>query len=445
MDLQISNVLDEQLKIVYRQLPGIILLPGTTAILLAIIFWSEISHTRVISWLGIALLFTGGTASSLYCLYKRIPYSQKSSDYWRRRFNLLAILSGLGWSSSIFFLYTPDNLALQLVLLLFLYFAIALVAIRMTVYQPAFVYLAAPILLAIVIRLLIDFDHLHGLLAITTLFYGITLYIFYYFAHRDFIRYIQLGAEKDALASELQRRSDESEASNLAKSRFLAAASHDLRQPIVAQELLITALQGHMGNDQYSDIFRKLKDNTQALHALFNELVEVSRLDTGNIQPVIDYTELEDLLQELDEQFQPLAREKHLELDLQASIEAVMSDRHLLKRILVNLVSNAIKYTPAGSVQVYQQQVGEQVHIVVEDTGIGIEPEDREAIFHEFYRSSHASHHSDGFGLGLSIVQRLSSLLGHELQLFSEPGKGSKFILVTQSVPEFENDAEITE
>ncbi len=438
MDLQPNSVINEQLKIVYRQLPGIILLPGTTAILLAIIFWGEISTTRIIGWLSIALLFTGGTAGILYYLYKRTPFTDCSTAFWCNWFNTLAILSGISWSSSIFFLYTEDNLVLQLVLLLFLYLAIALVAITMTAYQPAFVWLAAPILLAIIIRLLADFDRLHALLALTTVFYGITLYAFYYFAHRDFISHIQLGYEKNKLANELQQRSIEAENSNLAKSRFLAAASHDLRQPLVAQELLISALKAHVGEDRFSDIFRNLKNNIEALHALFNELVEVSRLDTGNIRPQIDYTELDDLLKELDEQFQPQAREKNIQLEIRTDVEAVMSDRHLLKRILVNLISNAIKYTPQGSVTVYQQVIDDKIHIIVEDTGIGIKPSEQAAVFHEFYRSHNASSYSDGFGLGLAIVQRLSSLLDHDLQLFSEEGSGTRFVLVTDSVPELD-------
>ncbi len=432
-----QEIIQEQLAIAYRQLPGIIILPGITAILLSVFFWGHLPSNNILLWLSIALLFTGGTGFILLILYRQSGLEKFSNEYWQRWFNFLALLSGLGWSSSVYFLYHPDDLIYQLILLLFLFFAIALVAIRMNTYRPAFVLLAAPILITTIFRLLLDFDFVHALLAITTLFYGITLYAFYQASHRGFISYLRMGLENRRLAEAMQKRTAVAEDENRSKSRFLAAASHDLRQPLVAQELLVSALKGHIGEENYPEIFDNLKCNIESLHALFNELVEVSRLDTGNIEPSIDYTDLQELFDELKQQFEPLANRKQLDLYIQPDPQAVMSDHHLLKRILVNLLSNAIKYTESGQVKLYQEKTDTGFMLIVEDTGIGIDSTDHQQIFHEFYRAAGGSKMGEGFGLGLAIVKRLAKLLDHKLSLQSEPGKGTRISLSMTAVPDY--------
>ena len=435
-----NSVLKEQLKLVYSQLPGIIILPAITAALLSTIFWHQQPNIQVILWLVIALSFTSGVGLLLLFFHKRHALNHYSLNTWKNAINLLALFSGLGWCSSVFFLYTPGNIVLQLVLLLFLYFSTALVAITMTAYQPAFVLLATPIFSALTLRLLMDFDKLHSFLAVSTLFYAITLYIFYKTSHNEFINYIQISFEKNRLAQALQLRTEQAEKANQAKSQFLAAASHDLKQPIIAQESLISALRSYIGEDKHAEIFLHLKENTEALHELFNELIEVSRIDTGNINYTIDYTDMEEMFKELESQFQPLAQDKNITLSFEGSAEPVMSDYHLLKRILVNLISNAIKYTPEGSVKIYQQLQGKKIKLVIEDSGVGISEQNQKNIFHEFFRASNASLYSEGFGLGLAIVKRLSLLLEHEIKVESEPDKGSKFIIIVDAIPELNTE-----
>lgn len=432
-----NDVLNEQIKLIYRYLPVVIMLPSLTAILLSGFFWGHIPDSQVISWLSIALLLSGGTGCILLLLYRHLSSRITSAIFWSRGYNLLSIFSGIAWGSSVYFLYTPDDLVLQLVLLLFLYFSIALVAISMNVYWPAFVFLATPVLLAILSRLLLDPSRMHLLLSIATLFYGITLFIFYFYTHRHFLRYMRISFEKNKLADALQIRTEEAENENQAKSRFLAAASHDLRQPIVAQELLLSALIGNIGEDKYPEIFKNFKDNIVALHALFNELVEVSRLDTGNVSFEIDYTDMEELFDEMNNQFAPQAEAKNLQISFMNSPQAIMSDRHLFKRILTNLISNAVKYTVAGEVKIYQQHQGNKILTIVEDSGVGIPEPDQDLIFDEFYRANNAGTYSDGFGLGLAIVKRLSGLLGHQLVLESEVNKGTRITITADAVPDF--------
>lgn len=440
-----NDVLNEQIKLIYRYLPAVIILPSLTALLLSGFFWGHIASSQIIIWLTLALALSGGTGCVLLILYRRLRHKITSTTFWSRGYNLLGILSGIAWGSSVYFLYTPEDAVLQLVLLLFLYFSIALVAISMNVYWPAFVFLATPVLLAIIIRFLLDPSRLHYLLTLATLFYGVTLFIFYFFTHRHFLRYMRISFEKNRLAEALQIRSDEAENENRAKSRFLAAASHDLRQPIVAQELLLTALIGNIGEEKYPEIFRNFKENIQALHALFNELVEVSRLDTGNVSFEIDYTDMEELFDEMQNQFSHQAASKNLQLTLMQQPEAIMSDSHLFKRILSNLISNAIKYTPTGDVKVYQQQQGNKILTIVEDSGVGIPEADQELIFDEFYRANNAGTYSDGFGLGLAIVKRLTGLLGHELKLESKLNKGTRITVIADAVPDYSDSSNIYE
>jgi CheY-like chemotaxis protein/anti-sigma regulatory factor (Ser/Thr protein kinase) len=244
-------------------------------------------------------------------------------------------------------------------------------------------------------------------------------------------------ARIEELITGLRAQKDRAEAADRAKSVFLAAASHDLRQPIHAMGLFLTALRSMaqapaVPAEEITDICRRMQASLDSLGQLLNMLLDVSRLDANAVQIVREPTDLAAVLHELGQAFQPLVREKGLQLRVAPTDLWVHTDPTVLRRILTNLLSNAVRYTPRGRVLLGCRRRGSEVEIQVWDSGIGIAPEQREAIFEEFYQigQSTAQHHeAHGLGLGLPIVKRSAHLLQAPLDLCSEPGRGSMFCI----------------
>ncbi|MCX7891381.1 MAG: ATP-binding protein [Burkholderiales bacterium] len=239
-------------------------------------------------------------------------------------------------------------------------------------------------------------------------------------------------AEKSAaLQSNLEalaRAKAEAEAANQAKSRFLAAASHDLRQPLHAIGLFGAALDLRAKAPDLRGLVAKLNASIAALDDLVNELLDVSKLDAGADRPEPRDVPVQALLDRLALDFGPLAAEKGIRLRVRPSRETAHTDPALLERLLRNLVSNAVRYTERGGVLVACRRRGDALALEVWDTGVGIAPADRERIFEEFYQVGNAERdRSKGSGLGLAIVRRIAALLGARVALRSTPGRGSVF------------------
>jgi len=214
---------------------------------------------------------------------------------------------------------------------------------------------------------------------------------------------------------------------NLDKTRFIAAASHDILQPLNAARLYATSLIERPLEPTDASIAHNIDAALQSVEEIFSALIEISRLDAGRQAPEISDFALGELLDQLELEFAPQAREKGLELRFVRTQAWVSSDRRLLRRILQNLVSNAIKYTPAGKVLVGTRRKGGRLSIGVYDTGLGIRPSDQTLIFKEFQRLDGAAATERGIGLGLSIVERICRMLDYEVAIRSEVGRGSHF------------------
>ena len=240
---------------------------------------------------------------------------------------------------------------------------------------------------------------------------------------------------------EAKAKADEA---NLSKSKFLAAASHDLRQPLQSALLFAGVLHGHVTDAKGRGPLASLERALDTLKSLLDSLLDASRLDAGVIVPqVADFT-LGPLLDEINASYAPIAASKGLafEVDQSAAPLAVHSDRLLLGRMLRNLVENAIRYTEKGGIRVSCEPTADSLAIRVTDSGIGISAEQLGKIFEEFHQVANPERdRSQGLGLGLAIVQRLSRLLNHPVLVTSEPGRGSVFSIevpraVGQAVPQ---------
>lgn len=212
-----------------------------------------------------------------------------------------------------------------------------------------------------------------------------------------------------------------------AKNRFIASAAHDLRQPVHALGLYADWLRAEP--ELVLQITPKIVQSTQAVNELFNSLFDLARLDARAIDVNWQRVDLPSLVGELESQYAPLAREKGLDLRIHVLAGAVRSDAVLLKRLLGNLLSNAIRHTERGGVLLAVRPGEDGWRMEVWDTGVGIAPAHQQAIFQEFYRVARHNGTEEGFGLGLAIVTRLCGALNHRLSLQSRPGHGTVFRL----------------
>lgn len=227
------------------------------------------------------------------------------------------------------------------------------------------------------------------------------------------------------------------ERNSLNSSRFLAVASHELRQPLHALSLYISELQRKVVGSEQQHLVGQINHSVEMLTNMLNGLLDISKLDARTIVPQVQTCSMAGLLERVSANHVMLARIKNVRLVVRPCTCYVTSDPVLLERIMMNLVSNAIRYTePGGSVLVACRHRGHYVQMEVRDNGIGINPEDQENIFREFHQCKRAQLDTrKGLGLGLAIVDRLTKLLGHKLLLRSEPGVGSVFALQIPSAP----------
>jgi Na+/proline symporter/signal transduction histidine kinase len=242
----------------------------------------------------------------------------------------------------------------------------------------------------------------------------------------------------EALAATAQARRV-AEAANVSKTRFLAAASHDLLQPLNAARLFTSALRQQPGLDaEASQLAERIDASFRAAEDLLDALLDVSRLDTGSYRPDVGPVALAEVFDSLRAQFAVVAEQRGLRLRVAPTRLAVRSDPQLLRRILQNFVSNALRYTRAGGVLLGARRAGGEVRIEVWDTGPGIAAAQRSRIFGEFQRLERPSPWGEkGLGLGLSICERIAHMLGHRLDLVSREGRGSCFsVTVPRGVAE---------
>jgi signal transduction histidine kinase/CheY-like chemotaxis protein len=233
--------------------------------------------------------------------------------------------------------------------------------------------------------------------------------------------------ELTRLNSELALAKSAAEDASISKTRFLAAASHDILQPLNAARLYVTSLVERQNGGEDSRLVENIDDSLEAIEEILAALLDISRLDAGAMKPSITSFRMGDLMRSLEIEFTPVARAKGLKLTFVPCSLPVRSDRLMLRRLLQNLISNAIKYTPQGRVLVGCRRHGTSLQIGVYDTGVGIPILKRGEIFKEFHRLEQGARIARGLGLGLSIVERLARVLNHGIALDATAAGGSFF------------------
>ena len=233
--------------------------------------------------------------------------------------------------------------------------------------------------------------------------------------------------KRKRMEQEIIAAQQEAERANKANSAFLAAASHDLRQPVQALSLLNGALRRTVKDARALEMIENQEHSITAMTNLLNSLLDISRLDAGAITPEFEEFPMQRMIDRLSAEFGRQAQHKGLSFESDSCNAIVRSDPNLLSEIIQNLVSNAIRYTDKGAVKLRCVETAGRCSIEVEDTGVGIEADQLEAIFKEFHQVKLPGTNKEGFGLGLAIVRRLADLLVHDIAVQSDPGNGSCF------------------
>jgi signal transduction histidine kinase len=384
-----------------------------------------------------------------YFRYKHEAPSPEQAGKWGTRLVITHFMIGCAWGSAGIVMFRPDFTVYQL-MLTFGLFLVTIVSMAggLTAFIPTVYAIAPPTILPLIIRMLIEGGFVHWVLAAGgILVLGLTLY---YSGHLSGLIADSFNMRFENLqlieALELERQEvslarDRAEAANRAKSRFLAASSHDLRQPLHTLSLYSAALKLQAPNGATGEIAGHIDKALGALSALVNSLLDISKLDAGAVQPELQGVGLKALIERIEADYRPVARERGLEFRVAAADVQVKTDPVLLESLVRNLVDNAFKYTAAGGVALAAEPDERTVRITVRDTGAGIPAGERERIFEEFYQIGNPERdRSQGLGLGLAIVRRLAQLLGLEVELESEPGRGSTFTVTMPRAPE--RDAE---
>jgi signal transduction histidine kinase len=419
--------------------------PRTTAsmllggALLAIAMWRQVDPAWWVAWFALVAL-NQAWRWRLAVAWRRANPGPSALARWGRYWALGSAAGGALWglAAVVAFPASEPHQALLIVCL----FGVALGGLNLTaVWRPSFYGFVLPALVPLIVRVAWEGDPVH---LDTALVMSVVLAFVLAFGHRvnDLltqalaIRHENvdlIGELKDQTRAAMDARRA-AETANRAKSQLLAAASHDLRQPLHAVGLFASALAARPLLPDASAIVGRMQSALDALDAQFGQLIDLSRLDAGTLVPERQRVPLAPLFDAIVAEFRAQAEAKGLRLVAVRTRLAVDSDPALLGRIVRNLVSNAVRYTRAGGVVMGARRRGADAAIEVADTGVGIAPEHRARVFEEFFQVRPASGGGRGMGLGLALVRRFAGLLGHSVGVLSQAGRGSRFIVVAPRV-----------
>ncbi|MDH5693693.1 MAG: hybrid sensor histidine kinase/response regulator, partial [Gammaproteobacteria bacterium] len=332
------------------------------------------------------------------------------------------------WGGTAFFLNSPGSTFHEISLLAYIVGAASIGSITYVSYRPTFYAQVFPILLPFVIKFAIGSEPQYPLVAICTAFYLLVLLWFNRHLYSAFVEALYLRFE-------LKEQKEVAEKAKQSQTQFFAAASHDLRQPLHAYGLLASSLRRLVNNEEGLQILDTMSSSMTGMRNLLNSLLDISRLDAGAMVPEPTRFDIQPMLDQLYLEHENSARERGIILALRSRSVSVLTDRSFLERIIRNLLTNSIHYTDRGTVLLAARFRKDGVRIEVRDSGQGIPEQYHDTIFNEYERAAESSNdYRTGMGLGLAIVQRLSTLLGLKMGFKSRLGHGSVFYVDIPSV-----------
>ena len=413
------------------------------AAILCGVMWQQEAPWVMAAWVA-AILANQAWRGVLVRAYRRAAPSIGDAPRWGAYWVVGSTLAGVLWgfTSIAMFPALPAYQALFIVC----QFGVILGGLsRTAVYKPAFYGFVLAVLMPLIGRVAIEGDQVHlftagvlGVVLIFVLAFGrqvndvLTQSLMMRYENVDLIRELKAQTEAAVAARAV------AETASLAKSQFLAAASHDLRQPLHAMGLFAAALAARVRDPGVTPLVASIRASVEALEHLFAELLDLSQLDAGALRPVPAAVPLQPLFSRVAADFVPQAQAAGLTLRVAPTRLTVVTDPMLLERVLRNLLANAVRYTPAGGIVLGARRHARTVRIDVIDSGVGIAEVDATRVFDEFVQLAGAPRNhagGRGMGLGLAIVRRLAALCGHVVELASTPGRGSRFSITLPRAP----------
>ncbi len=393
----------------------------TTSPFMYFIFKMQFSVDVTLAWFSLDVFFAISVSVIYYYFYKN--YEAFSFSTWKKLSYFPLIIysfyvASAPWlllqSNSSIYLYTMIVMAISLT---------GTTAYAVAYYLPKYIIFLTIPLLSLSIKVAVMDVESVGVIYAVLLFLWVSSFSFARHINKSLINSIKLESET------IQSRID-AERANSEKSQFIAAASHDIRQPLQAINLFVSTLKSKNKNTEDGILFERLEASVDGMSELLNSLLDVSKLDAEVVMPRPKHLALDGLFKKLKNEYEDSANEKSLKLTIDANHCVAFSDPILLERVLANILANAIRYTDSGHVEMIATAESEHISISISDTGIGIPTEEQIAIFVEFYQLNNPERdRNKGLGLGLAIVKRLCVLQDWPLQLRSDTNHGSCFTI----------------
>lgn len=419
----------EQIRALYQQSPFVFLGIVFTMSVVTVFFWNKVEQTTLLVWL---LSNAGLTIARVILVrsFHRLKPTGEQLVTWGLVFAASATLSGMIWGSIAFLFLSPSDIEGLLLIAIVLTGMTSGSLVPLSSFMPAYYGFCVPALIPFSVIMLNQEAGVLVLIGYLVLAFVAVNLGYSFVVNRNLASFIRLRFENLGLLEDLKLQKNIAEQANTDKSRFLAATSHDLRQPLHAMDLYLGALKKLLTKQEQIHLLEKSQQSSAALNSLLTALMDVSRLDAGNV--VIDrgVVDISLLMKTISDEYQEQANKRGILFDLQTPELLVDSDPLMLGRLLRNLVNNACYHSGGSRILLRAEKQGEEVLVSVCDDGIGIAEQQQSKVFSEFYQLNNPERdRSKGLGLGLAIVKRLAGLLQHDLQLESAPGEGCCFII----------------
>jgi len=420
-------IVNDAIHFFYTNLIEVSWLQMIFPIVITFIFFDVVNKILLVTWF-VLVIAVYSCRVVLTRKYLEAAPPPEEAPRWGWYLTLTTFFSGVLWGFAAFTFHDPSH-AYNDVLIYIVVIGFAIGSLVLTTYWlPAFYAYAFPALGGTILDQLLHVTPEGYTLSFLLTIFLVMLVRISIGSNKIAYDAIRIGTKNRELMQKMEQEKVKAETANQAKTRFLASANHDLRQPVHALSLLVHGLKKELNTAQGKLLFLRLERSVNNLGNLLESLLDLSRLDASAVKINLTKFPVASVSSQMLTEFLPVAREKRLRFSIRPCDETIYTDRTLLERLLRNLLNNAFRYTYHGGILLGFRKRGQEIIFEVWDTGIGIAKEEGDKIFNEFYQSENSERdRSKGLGLGLSICQRIAGLLGSELTYRSMEGKGSVF------------------
>lgn len=430
-----SKVQLRQLSVLKHRTTAVVAIRMLLYLIFTLTCWSYVGGWVMALWLAFNVMHTLASMKSADDFFNE-PSMDKRFHYWKNRTLQMILVSGLSIGFAGFYFMVPDNVIVEMILLAMIvgvtFGSVPLYAI----WLPALWIFVPATLLPTILKLVLIYQPSLFIALFWTLILFLIIFYFGVRLNKIYLQGIYRSFEREFLMEQLifQRQKadyirEASEMAISARTRFFAAANHDLRQPLQAMGIFISILQGQ-ADQQAKPLIDNLSKACNTVATLVDQILIISKLDSKTMKIRPTEVSIRSMFSELANEFTPMAEQKGLTFEVKAEPLMIVTDGLLFERVLRNLIGNAVRYTEHGGILLRAKKTKKNTLVVtVSDSGCGITKEDQAKLFQAYYRGGAGHKSREGFGLGLSIVDKICKLLNIELKLISKVGKGSIFRL----------------